>query len=260
MHTRLIIDRHCHLPAGLLHSDDLELLSDPNDFRSRLHEHWLYQSDALLALCPPAHFADSLADWRNTLDTDHRHFEPLRRAAQLTYPFRARLFASSQLYAGLGLVAVTALRLLKSGLAVDAVQAELSGTERRITHRMAVPILRRRQLALPLTQRWKPGRHGGVLEFDNGQARRFTAMTSALVSLLEQALEPARLGGDINLSYAGPLEQLIRNEYLQQLQRTATANGGHCWLSRMDPESEQRWGSGTLSLAWLSAPARLETP
>ncbi|MDB2448825.1 hypothetical protein N9W78_00845 [bacterium] len=255
MHTLLVTHAQCHLPAAVLQRLAIERLSDDNHFSDRLREHWLYHYDALLAL-----HAQPDTGWSAAVDAELPNIASLRLAASLSAPFQVRLIESQQRYAALGLLAVHAAERLQAGGLPDAVRTDLSRLESRLHHCLAVGPKSHWHGSLPLLQRWRMARQSALLQLGRRQPELLMHSDNLLEALFTQTDPLVPAGAHLNLSYAGPSSELRQWPIFQRWHQHRVAQGGSCWLSEMDASSAQACGAGALSLAWISAPARRETP
>lgn len=256
MHGLLITDPSCHLPEGILTRYRIERLSAAGRFADGLLDDWLYRCDALLAVGSPS----EVSRWQEVVAVQQSQFAPRRLTARLHRPFQLRLFSANQHYAALGIVVSEAARLLERGLNLDAIRAQLAIVGTRVEHYLALAEGSGwSRETLPFHQRWRR-QTAGILHFRHGQAQPYTFSNRPLDALLETAGSLAPAQAELNLSYAGELTALLAQQAFREWHRHIVDRGGQCWLSQMDAASAQQCGPGALSLAWLSAPVRRETP
>lgn len=256
MHGLLITDPSCHLPEGILTRYRIERLPTAGRFADGLLDDWLYRCDALLAVGSPS----EVARWQEVVALQQAQFAPRRLAARLHRPFQLRLFSANQHYAALGFVVSEAARLLEQGWNLDAIRAQLAIVGTRVAHYLALPDGSGwSRKTLPFYQRWRR-QTAGLLHFQHGQAQRCAFSNRPVDDLLETASRLAPAQATFNLSYAGEPTALLAQQAFREWHRHLIDRGGQCWLSQMDAASAHQCGPGALSLAWLNAPVRRETP
>lgn len=254
MHLTLAAEPRCHLPAAVFDRLGIAPLAAPDDLADRLFDDWLYTGDALLVVAGGP--GGPLAHWREAAGRWQSDFEPLRRAASLTCPFRLRLVGSGQLYAGLGLVAAEAGRLaLRLGPAPDPVLPALHRYADKVTLacHLPDPLPAAVHAALPWLdrQRCRFDRGGTQFGCSDGAWYRLGNSRDGVAGLIRHCRSALAAGPlDVNASVAGPMAGLSRREDFRELHRAVTAAGGHCWLSEMGAASAAQLGAGAVSLAW----------
>lgn len=257
MHGLLITDPNCHLPAGVLSRFRIDRLNRTDDFAERLLDQWLFHSDALLAVGSQP----QLESWQRVVAKYQPQFAERRLSAQLKRPFHLRLFGNRHRYAALGVVVSAVAESLEQDWNLDAIRVQMEQTEAQVQHYLALPAgaAEWNGNGSSLLQLWRRNK-AGVVQYQQDQRRRIVSSDKPVDALLELGHKLAPPSTLFNLSYAGDPAVLQTQNAFQHWHQQIQERGGQCWLSAMDDISAQQCGDGALSLAWLSAPARRETP
>ncbi|MFG1497449.1 hypothetical protein ABMA57_12520 [Saccharospirillum sp. HFRX-1] len=257
MHGLLITDTNCHLPKGVLNRFPIDRLTGTNGFADRLINNWLYQCDALLAVGSKR----PVERWQRLVAQHQTEFADRRLSAQLKHPFYLRLFGSRHGYAALGIMVSTAADLLERQWHPDAIRAQLARTETLVQHYLALPAgsAQWHENRPSWMRRWRRTT-AGVMQCQPGREQRLLSSNNPVQALLQLSSDLAPSKVSFNLSYAGDPTSLQALTAFRDWHQGVHERGGRCWLSAMDDASARQCGAGALSLAWISAPARRETP
>lgn len=244
MDGKLIVEAGCHLPDGVLARLNIERLTDPDCFETRLLDDWLYQGDDWLVLASK----QGVTRWQAIVQRHQAEFPELRLAASLQRPFRVRFIACEARYASLGLIAAQLAQYWAAGHSIDSVRSHLDEVEQSI-QTTAVGV------STPWLKRWL----SPTALLNANQRRRDDGATSLhrFLQIADRSIPNQAL---INLSVAGDSSQIQLSNEFQAFCRRRSQAGGLCWLSEMDADCRCHFDTDAVSLAWINAPALRETP